>query len=230
MTAYGQITSKMLDANYAYRHNLPMEKPTQQTIDLRNKLIDEEFSELQEALIANDVVQVADALGDMIYVILGAAISYGCENCVSEDMEDYCPREIGAGLHHLRPSEIETRLETFARYFDKLKRCVDNWDEHKGWMIDSRIKSLVFWCISFSHACGIPIREVFDEIHRSNMDKLWDNSDVSHIKTGWTVHRVPGIEKSIVRSENGKIIKPPKWKGPNLSPILHPQFVATNGT
>src|SRR4051812_41994673 len=44
---------------------------------MRLGLIDEERQELEEAIIAGDVVEVADALGDMIYVINGLAIEMG---------------------------------------------------------------------------------------------------------------------------------------------------------
>lgn len=44
---------------------------------MRLGLIDEERQELQDALDAEDIVEVADALGDMIYVINGMAIEMG---------------------------------------------------------------------------------------------------------------------------------------------------------
>lgn len=44
---------------------------------LRLDLIEEEAQELVDAYTANDVVEVADALGDMIYVIYGMAIEMG---------------------------------------------------------------------------------------------------------------------------------------------------------
>lgn len=44
---------------------------------LRRKLITEEFGEYVEAEEADDMTEVADALADMIYVIIGTALSYG---------------------------------------------------------------------------------------------------------------------------------------------------------
>jgi NTP pyrophosphatase (non-canonical NTP hydrolase) len=43
----------------------------------RFSLIEEEYIELQEALEAHDIIETADALGDMIYVIYGFAIEMG---------------------------------------------------------------------------------------------------------------------------------------------------------
>jgi len=44
---------------------------------LRIDLIAEEFEELQEALAADDVVETADALADLLYVVMGAALTFG---------------------------------------------------------------------------------------------------------------------------------------------------------
>ena len=43
---------------------------------LREKLI---LEELQELIEAETVVDVADALGDLLYVVLGAAVTYGID-------------------------------------------------------------------------------------------------------------------------------------------------------
>lgn len=46
---------------------------------LRHALIAEENEELKQAFIKGDVVEVADAIGDLLYVVLGAAVSCGIE-------------------------------------------------------------------------------------------------------------------------------------------------------
>ena len=57
-------------------------KPTWPSFEdtrLRENLIDEEFTEYIEAVEANDIIAVADALADMIYVIKGAAVTFGID-------------------------------------------------------------------------------------------------------------------------------------------------------
>jgi predicted HAD superfamily Cof-like phosphohydrolase len=51
--------------------------PDSQTVQLRVRLIKEELEELQEAFDNHDIVEVADALGDLMYVVLGTAVSCG---------------------------------------------------------------------------------------------------------------------------------------------------------
>lgn len=46
---------------------------------LRAALIQEELDEYKEAIAEADVVGVADALGDLLYVVLGAAIEHGIQ-------------------------------------------------------------------------------------------------------------------------------------------------------
>lgn len=48
-------------------------------IRLRLKLIKEELRELTEALEKGDLVKVADGLGDLIYVVNGAAVTFGID-------------------------------------------------------------------------------------------------------------------------------------------------------
>jgi predicted HAD superfamily Cof-like phosphohydrolase len=45
--------------------------------DLRAKLIEEEWSELSSGLEQDDLVEIADGIADLIYVLVGTAISYG---------------------------------------------------------------------------------------------------------------------------------------------------------
>lgn len=45
--------------------------------ELRIKLLKEEFEEYIDGENNNDLVEIADALGDMLYIIYGTAVSYG---------------------------------------------------------------------------------------------------------------------------------------------------------
>jgi NTP pyrophosphatase (non-canonical NTP hydrolase) len=91
---------------------------------LRCSLIEEEAAEFRAALEGGDIVGVADAIADLLYVVYGAARTF-----------------------------------------------------------------------------GIPVREVFAEVHRSNMTKLDDNGE------------------PIVRAE-GKVMKGPHYSPPDLLPLL----------
>ncbi len=51
--------------------------PNQQRCELRVSLLAEELKELQEAIAQNDLVEIADALCDLQYVLSGAVLEFG---------------------------------------------------------------------------------------------------------------------------------------------------------
>ena len=53
-----------------------MDAPTQQ---LRTRLIQEEFEELQEAMHSKDLPSIAKELADLLYVVYGTAVSCGID-------------------------------------------------------------------------------------------------------------------------------------------------------
>jgi predicted HAD superfamily Cof-like phosphohydrolase len=56
----------------------------QQTIFLRHNLMKEENEEYLEAAQNNDMVEVADALGDMLYILCGTILSHGMQHKITE--------------------------------------------------------------------------------------------------------------------------------------------------
>ena len=55
---------------------------------LRYNLMKEENEEYLEATLNNDIVEVADALGDMLYVLCGTMIEHGMQNLMEEVFEE----------------------------------------------------------------------------------------------------------------------------------------------
>ena len=62
------------------------EFPDKKIIELRLKLIQEELNEFQEAIKNRDIIEVADALTDILYVTYGAGHSFGInlDKCFDE--------------------------------------------------------------------------------------------------------------------------------------------------
>lgn len=61
--------------------------------------------------------------------------------------------------------------------------------------------------------------ECFEEVHRSNMAKLWDAGQSYLLSPAWIVTPTDG-HKYIVKDETGKVRKPPGWQEPKLKEIL----------
>jgi len=81
------------------------EFPTYENQILRRDLIIEELTELQEAVDANDIVEVADALTDLLYVIYGAGAAFGIDL-------DACFKEVhSSNMSKLMPDGTVLRRE-----------------------------------------------------------------------------------------------------------------------
>lgn len=58
------------------------------TIDLRYKLMQEENDEYLEAAKNGDLVEIADALGDMMYILCGTILKHGLQHKIEEVFEE----------------------------------------------------------------------------------------------------------------------------------------------
>jgi len=59
-------------------------KLLEKTVVLRHRLMEEENDEYLSAALAGDTIETADALGDMLYVLLGTIIEHGMQDVISE--------------------------------------------------------------------------------------------------------------------------------------------------
>ena len=75
--SFGLGVSKEIKANLGEAKNL-----------LRFNLMDEENREYLEAANNNDLVEVADALGDMLYILCGTILEHGMQYKIEEVFEE----------------------------------------------------------------------------------------------------------------------------------------------
>lgn len=66
----------------------PIANIAPELIELRHKLMQEENEEYLEAAQEGDLVEVADALGDMLYILCGTIISHGMQHKIEEVFEE----------------------------------------------------------------------------------------------------------------------------------------------
>jgi predicted HAD superfamily Cof-like phosphohydrolase len=69
-------------------NNTPTTDINESTLNLRFSLMDEENKEYLEAIKNNDMIEVADALGDMLYILCGTIITHGMQNVIDEVFEE----------------------------------------------------------------------------------------------------------------------------------------------
>ena len=76
-TSFGLGVSQDLQADLGEAKNI-----------LRFNLMDEENKEYLEAAAANDMVEVADALGDMLYILCGTILEHGMQYKIDEVFQE----------------------------------------------------------------------------------------------------------------------------------------------
>lgn len=69
-------------------HEAPRADVGQRIIELRHRLMAEENDEYLEAAKNNDLVQIADALGDKLYILCGTIIAHGLQHKIVEVFEE----------------------------------------------------------------------------------------------------------------------------------------------
>ena len=75
----------LFHTTYGLRHETsPTLDITPEEMALRHKLMAEENDEYLDAVRAGDMLEVADALGDMLYILCGTMVTHGMQGVMSE--------------------------------------------------------------------------------------------------------------------------------------------------
>ena len=73
--------TEAFNIKYSKEMNPNLDEPT---IDLRFRLMEEENQEYLEAAENNDIVEIADALGDILYILCGTILAHGLQDKIVE--------------------------------------------------------------------------------------------------------------------------------------------------
>lgn len=132
---------------------------------LRFELIREEFEELSTAYKEVDIVELADALGDIKYVVIGAAQAFGIPHqtySVFNDIEESYEGQL------LR-SEVQEEILEYLR-----RAILRNDTEGTASVLGTMLKLVDDAAAHFD----IDLVDVVTAIHKSNMSKLTDDGKV----------------------------------------------------
>ena len=69
-------------------NNTPTTDIDEDTMRLRFSLMEEENKEYYDAIKNKDLIEVADALGDMLYILCGTIITHGMQDVIDEVFEE----------------------------------------------------------------------------------------------------------------------------------------------
>ena len=71
--------------------------------ELRHRLMVEENDEYLEACRQGDLIEIADALGDQLYVLFGTIVSHGLQDKMQEIIEEIHRSNLSKLDHQLKP-------------------------------------------------------------------------------------------------------------------------------
>lgn len=164
---------------------------------LRFALVDEEAEEYEEALDNDDLIEIADALADILYVAYGAAITHGL-NIDAGRLAAVTP-EGSPTVPTFFIQDARVYLESVKAAVVSYRHALDN-DDLVG--VEEALTELVEACYVAAAAHGIDIDDVLSEVQRSNLSKL-------------------GLDgKPIYRESDNKVLKGPNFFVPDVEKIL----------
>ena len=160
--------------------NIFVEKPN--IVKLRYDLIHEEFKELLVAIETNNLVEVIDALMDILYVIYGAQISYGVSSSLV-NFESYTLMIEDYSLHKLRDQVnkpgLQKVVETFKISLENFKTA-NNMDQ-----VENLLNELLINTYYMCYVQGFDVDYCFMLVHKSNMSKLCANEEIAIRTVDW---------------------------------------------
>ena len=189
-----------------------------ENINLSNLRVDlciEEIEELKEAFKTNNFIEVIDALTDELYVIYGAASSFGIniDNMISRFTKNSSNesnynkllnyngkkiREFTCNLDykkHLKTNNILENLlkddkgNQFNKFLEKLSNLVDSLKKFQKEKNFKEVKETLHNLLYYTYICGILLNidldKSFEIVHNSNMSKLCSNEQEAKDTVEW---------------------------------------------
>lgn len=162
------------------------------SVELRVALHNEELGELRQAISENNKIEILDGLCDLLYISCGTYLWY--ENKLIDKV---------AAITHYRLvyTSIDQLLQTRAK---NPLNCVLN----------------CYACIEIAEYYELPLDWAFDRVHHNNMQKCWTKEQVDALPADclYAVKQI-GENEYAVKSQQGKLLKPPGHVKPNLDPM-----------
>ena len=121
--------------------------PSKERCGLRVSLLAEELDELKEAIAANDLVEIADALCDLQYVLSGAVLEFGLGERFVDLFNEVQRSNMSKACQSLEEAEYTVKF-----YQDKDGTEAEIKEEHGVWKVFRKSDNKVLKSINYSPA------------------------------------------------------------------------------
>jgi predicted HAD superfamily Cof-like phosphohydrolase len=199
-------------------------------IPFRISLIREETNEFKDAYTKKDLVEMADALADLSYVINGAG------QCVGINLDDLAKEHdidlntpYNIKKHEPRIDLVSDKLELLEDSISSFivkTTCDDKLTVNK---IGEYLLALLIVTYDLGHKLGFDMDLIFREVHRSNMTKVCSTMEDAEASVKFYEnegrYKQPSIRKKgnyyvVFDAATSKILKNHKWETPNIKQFL----------
>ncbi len=173
---------------------------------LRINLIAEEFQEYRAAGKREEII---DALGDLLYVVIGAAITVGVS-----------PIDLPKKLEIIPNKGDKPKLDITMSVVALIRKLEEKVLCYRG-LLDTLTK-LYFNLEQAAWALGFDLLTAVRLIHASNMSKLWTEEEIRSIKDTpnlFSITSSPGGKYIVKRLSDGKVVKSPGYSPVKLETL-----------
>lgn len=198
------MISKLLKFIYEFREcfQQPIAKSfaeyNRDAVILYHNAIKEEADEYKSA---RGRIETLDALGDLTYVIFGAVASTGIAPLEYKGRGPKANPGFKPTLYSIQPLliQLSTPLPSYLGLFNTLTAAY-------------------YEMVNISKVQGVKLLPLVEEIHSSNMTKLWTAEEIQNAPPDVIIISIPSRSLFIVkRKKDGKVVKSPSYRPPDLS-------------
>lgn len=224
MKKSNEFIRRCFELSYEFHEKLEIEinEPfNAKTLQLRKNLTLEECQETLTAINNDDNLELADGIADLIYVLAGNLVSFSNFDFNAEDFSKNDSQSTPNTTKETTKKIIAKLLLNINRKFEQLN-LNDNTKDQIFTISCDFLKKIFLILDSINY----PLLASVEEVHRSNMTKLWPLEDkrclalLSQSKEDSKKvafrHSKDRNHKVCYRISDGKAVKPPNFSKPNL--------------
>ena len=215
-------------------------EPDKKLLKFRLSLMREEYSEFTDAVHKNDIVEMADALCDLLYVTYGAGHALGLNLDLLMDHYDLSYNAFklsnlkAIDAFKIKQNDLNILSGNIDSELNEIKKNIDNDDsynnnEDRFNYLGKLLCSVLYFTYKLGSELTFKMDEMFREVHRSNMTKTCNNMDDVNMSIDFykkdgryanPSYKISGKYYVIYDAFTSKILKNHKWEEPNLKQLI----------
>jgi predicted HAD superfamily Cof-like phosphohydrolase len=182
---------------YGLTSNKKPTLPDDRVMQLRVNLVEDEVKEFEEGALKADLANVIKELCDIDYVAYGAAATYGFKD-IGRIHDRIVYRGLkGRGPHMPDDEAVAISILTLKMASQSFRNATATKDLEK---IKEAITGILNATLLVGALFRVGLKPYFEEVHRSNMTKLWPEEPRIRYRADGKVEKPPTYSKADIKS------------------------------